>query len=95
MNDKMAIFIFSVNVINRLLLSFLVLAKVITLSGVHCSCNNLPNITLLHKSSISHAHVGRRQRVNFIYAHCSPVISKCLRITVAKTVKFETKFNHN
>ena len=37
MNDKMAIFIFSVNVINRLLLSFLVLTKVITLSGVHCS----------------------------------------------------------
>ena len=36
MNDKMAIFIFSVNVINRLLLSFLVLTKVITLSGVHC-----------------------------------------------------------
>ena len=35
MNDKMAIFIFSVNVINRLLLSFLVLTKVITLSGVH------------------------------------------------------------
>ena len=30
MNDKMAIFIFSVNVINRLLLSFLVLTKVIT-----------------------------------------------------------------
>ena len=36
MNDKMAIFIFSVNVINRLLLSFLVLTKVITLSGIHC-----------------------------------------------------------
>ena len=36
MNDKMAIFIFSVNVINRLLLSFLVLTKVITLSGLHC-----------------------------------------------------------
>ena len=39
MNDKMAIFIFSVNVINRLLLSFLVLTKVITLSGVHCTSN--------------------------------------------------------
>ena len=37
MNDKMAIFIFSVNVINRLLLSFLMLTKVITLSGVHCN----------------------------------------------------------
>ena len=37
MNDKMAIFIFWVNVINRLLLSFLVLTKVITLSGVHCN----------------------------------------------------------
>ena len=37
MNDKMAIFIFSVNVINWLLLSFLVLTKVITLSGVHCT----------------------------------------------------------
>ena len=37
MNDKMAIFIFSVNVINRLLLSFLVSTKVITLSGVHCT----------------------------------------------------------
>ena len=37
MNNKMAIFIFSVNVINRLLLSFLVLTKVITLSGVHCT----------------------------------------------------------
>ena len=33
----MAIFIFSVNGINRLLLSFLVLTKVITLSGVHCT----------------------------------------------------------
>ena len=37
MNDKIAIFIFSINFINRLLLSFLVLTKVITLSGVHCS----------------------------------------------------------
>ena len=37
MNDKMTIFIFSVNVINRLLLSFLVLTKGITLSGVHCN----------------------------------------------------------
>ena len=36
MNVKMAISIFSANVINRLLLSFLVLTKVITLSGVHC-----------------------------------------------------------
>ena len=35
MNDKIAIFIFLVNVINQLLLSFLVLTKVITLSGVH------------------------------------------------------------
>ena len=41
MNDKRAIFIFSVNVINRLLLSFLVLTKVITLSGVHCISNAL------------------------------------------------------
>ena len=40
MNDKMAIFIFSVNVINRLLLSFLVLTKVITFSGVHCIRNH-------------------------------------------------------
>ena len=43
----------------------------------------------------SHAHNGRRQRVNFIYAHFSSVIPKCSRITVAKAVKFETKFNHN
>ena len=37
MNDKMEIFIFSVNVINRLLSSFMVLTKVITFSGVHCN----------------------------------------------------------
>ena len=41
MNDKMAIIIFSVNVINQLLLSFLVLTKVITLSGVHYSTNSV------------------------------------------------------
>ena len=43
----MAIFIFSVNVINRLLLSFLVLTKVITLSGVHCITKNLTAKTIL------------------------------------------------
>ena len=45
MNDKMAIFIFSVNVIDRLLLSFLVLTKVITLSGVHCTALNICDST--------------------------------------------------
>ena len=50
MNDKMAIFIFSVNVINQLLLSFLVLTKVITLSGVHCIYDQKSKFSLVLKA---------------------------------------------
>ena len=62
MNDKMAIFIFSVNIINRLLLSFLVLTKVITLSGIHCtySCSaSVVRAAFHHKNAKPLAMYGR------------------------------------
>ena len=37
-----------------------------------CSCHsggNLPNIPLLRRSDISHAHAGLRQRIKFIYMY--------------------------